>query len=110
MPHPTPAVSSIAARERTTLEDRLSYYPGLKAKIESLLSVVEQAEGDMVKADEAEQRVIDKIRQLGQAVLQEWAQQQNDRQSERFLQDNPQAHRTRKNASIGTVSLAGSKL
>ncbi|MGB7087624.1 MAG: hypothetical protein WBD47_18840 [Phormidesmis sp.] len=53
-----------------TLEERLARHPELKSKIESLLSVVENAEGDVNRADEAERQVIEEIRLLGQAALQ----------------------------------------
>lgn len=79
-----------------SLEDRLNRHPELKAKIESLVSVVENAEGNLIKASEAEQRVIEEIRQLGQSALQSWATQQNQKQQDQFIQGNPEAQRTRK--------------
>lgn len=92
-----------------SLEERLNRHPGLKTKIEALLSVVENAQGDLVKANEAEQRVIEEIRQLGQAALQGWASRQNQAQSEQFIQKHPLAHRTRKKNSTGTVGLEALK-
>ena len=89
----------------TNLEERLNRHPELKAKIETLLSVVENAEGDLIKANEVDLRVIEEIRQLGQAALQGWATRQNQAQSEQFIQGHPQAHRTRKKNSTGTVGL-----
>lgn len=79
-----------------SLEARLKRHPDLKAKIEALLAVVENATGDMDKANAAEQRMIEEIQQLGQAALQEWATRQNQQQTERFIQTHPQAQRTRK--------------
>lgn len=76
-----------------TLEHRLNAHPELKAKIEVLLSVVENAQGDLIRADAAEQRVVEEIRQLGQMALQEWATRQVQQQSETFIQGNPSAHR-----------------
>jgi hypothetical protein len=92
------------------LEERLNRHPELKTKIESLLAVVENAEGDLVKANEAEQRVIEEIRQLGQATLQGWASRQNQKQTDQFIQANPQAQRSRKKGSTGTVVSDASKL
>jgi hypothetical protein len=92
------------------LEERLNRHPELKTKIESLLSVVENAEADLVKANEAEQRMIEEIRQLGQVALQGWAKRQNQEQTDRFIQDHPQAGRTRKKRSTGTVASDASKL
>jgi hypothetical protein len=93
-----------------SLEERLNRHPELKTKIESLLSVVENAEGDLLKANEAEQRMIEEIRQLGQVALQGWATRQNQEQTERFIQDHPQAQRTRKKRSTGTVASGASTL
>lgn len=93
-----------------SLEERLNRHPELKSKIESLLSVVENAEGDLCKANEAEQRMIEEIRQLGQVALQEWANRQNQAQTDRFTHDYPQAQRTRKKRSTGTVASDASKL
>lgn len=93
-----------------SLEDRLNRHPELKAKIESLVSVVENAEGNLIKANEAEQRVIEEIRQLGQSALQSWATQQNQKQQDQFIQGNPEAQRTRKKNSTGIVASAQSQL
>lgn len=55
------------------LEERLREYPELYERISELVQVVENAEGDAVKADEAEQRVIEEVRRIGHAALQGWA-------------------------------------
>jgi hypothetical protein len=88
------------------LEARLNRHPALKDKIMALLSVVENAEGDIVKANAAEERVIEEVRQIGQTALQAWATGQNQVQSEQFIAVQPQAHRTRQKKSTGTVGLA----
>ena len=86
------------------LESRLDAYPELKAKIESLVSVVENANSDLTSAHEAEQAVINEIQSLGQAALQGWAHQENERQQRSFVASEPTAQRSRKKTSIGTVS------
>ena len=53
-----------------TLEERLREYPELQARFEEMLAIVENADGDIVKADEAEERVIQELRQLGRSALQ----------------------------------------
>lgn len=53
---------------------RLNSHPVLRARVESLLGVVEDAEGDLEKADAAERRVIDELRQMGNEVLTAWAE------------------------------------
>jgi hypothetical protein len=92
-----------------SLEQRLNGHPELKAKIEVLLSVVENAQGDLIRADAAEQRVVEEIHQLGQTALQEWATRQHQQQSEAFIQANPSAHRGGKKNSIGIADMDESK-
>lgn len=84
-----------------SFEQRLSAHPELRAKFEVLLSVVENAQGDLVLADAAEQRVIEELRQLGQVALQDWATRQQQQQSEAFRQEHPTANRGGKKNSIG---------
>lgn len=84
-----------------SFEQRLNAHPALKAKFEILLSVVENAQGDLIRADAAEQRVIEEIRQLGQVALQDWANRQEQQQSEAFSLEHPTANRSGKKNSIG---------
>jgi hypothetical protein len=74
-------------------EHRLNAHPELRARFEVLLSVAENAQGDLIRADAAEQRVIEEIRQLGQVALQDWASRQEQHQSKSFSQQNPTANR-----------------
>ncbi len=60
------------ARKRS-LEERLVAHPHLRERIESLLGIVEDASGDLDRADAAEQRVIDELRRLGSDALHAWA-------------------------------------
>ena len=92
-----------------SFEQRLNAHPELRAKFEVLLSVVENAQGDLIRADAAEQRVIEEIRQLGQVALQEWATRQEQQQSEAFRQQNPTANRGGKKNFIGIVDSDASK-
>lgn len=94
-------IKSSSDSPSNSLESRLSAHPELKVKIESLLSIVENADGDLKSAHEAEQRVIEEIQKLGQSALQGWATQQNEKQRETFVKANNQAHRSRKKHSIG---------
>jgi hypothetical protein len=55
------------------LMEQLNRHPDLKARMESLLAVVEDAGDDLIKADAAEQRVIEELRQMGNEVLTGWA-------------------------------------
>ena len=89
-----------------SLESRLNAHPDLKAQIETLLSVVENAQGDLKSAHEAEQRVIEEIQKLGQSALQGWATRHNEQQTETFIEAHAHAHRSRKKLSTGTLDSA----
>jgi hypothetical protein len=65
--------------KRDEFPERLRRYPELQARMEALLDVVENASGDVVKADEAEERVVKEIRPMGQEALQAWAERKQRR-------------------------------
>ena len=52
---------------------KLDKHPWIKEWIASMLEVVENTQGDLKRADEAEERVIEEVRRMGQQVLQAWA-------------------------------------
>ena len=60
------------ARKRS-LEERLESHPHLRERFEALLGIVEDAAGDLDKADAAEQRVIEELRRMGSDALHAWA-------------------------------------
>jgi len=90
-----------------SVEARLKAYPELRAKIETMLSMIENAGGDVEKAAVAEQRVIDAVRELGNDVLQQWAhRQQAKKEAESTAQ--PGVNRKEKKRSTGTRGSAPS--
>lgn len=52
---------------------RLRRYPELSERIERLLEIVENADGDSLTADEVEERVVEEVRRIGHDALQGWA-------------------------------------
>ena len=58
---------------KRSLEERLKAHPHLRERFDQILSIAEACEGNIDKADEAEQRVIDELRRLGQEILEHWA-------------------------------------
>jgi len=56
------------------LVERLERHPGMKARIERVLDVLENTSGDLIRADEAERHAIDELRAMGQELLQGWAE------------------------------------
>ena len=78
MPERFAKIESSSLRERS-LEERLKAYPGLKAKIEAMLSIIENSGGDVEKAAEA---MIEEWRQMGNEVLHRWARRQQQKKEE----------------------------
>ena len=56
-----------------TLADRLAARPKMMAKVVKMLDLMENAEGDLRRADEAERQVIEIMRETGQELLSGWA-------------------------------------
>lgn len=54
---------------------RLNHHPHLRERLEALLNIVDNVAGECTTADAAEQALIEKIRKLGNAALQGWAEQ-----------------------------------
>lgn len=87
---------------------RLKKQPRLLARMEALLSVVENAGNDLKKASEAEQRVIEEVRQLGQEALQGWAATRIEQMSEE-ANKTAGIRRAGKKNSVGTARSGSSK-
>jgi hypothetical protein len=56
-----------------TLADRLAARPKMMAKVVKMLDLMENAEGDLRRADEAERQVIEIMRETGHELLSGWA-------------------------------------
>ena len=67
------------ARRALELAARLAQYPELRARVEEILSVIENEQGTTFTADEAEERAFEQVRRLGQEVLQSWAERKHAR-------------------------------
>lgn len=87
---------------------RLNKHPQLRGRIERLVDLVEDAGDDLRKADEAERRVIEEVRRLGQEVLEDWARGQVGKRAE-ALDRTPGVWREGKKNSAGTAPSATSK-
>lgn len=88
--------------------DRLQRHPDLQAEFEALLQIVENSEGDVVKADQAEELVAQRLQLLGRQAIESWAtrkhqnlQAQSDSRSD--------LTRKQKKDSTGTPATAKSK-
>jgi hypothetical protein len=74
--------------EQTRMSDeelinRLSRHPEIKSRMASLLEAIDDTQGDLRLADDAEERLLQEMQHLGQESLQAWAQGQvNAREQE----------------------------
>jgi hypothetical protein len=91
-----------------SLEERLKEYPELKTKIESMLAIIENAGGDVEKAAEAERRIIEELRQMGNEVLHSWSRRQQQKKGEEY-DTKPGVNRKEKKSSTGTPDWGKSK-
>ena len=94
--------------EDERLMARLNKHPQLRGRIERLVDIVEDAGDDLRKADEAERRVIDEVRRLGQELLEGWADGQVAKRADE-LEQTPGVWREGKKNSAGTAPSATSK-
>jgi hypothetical protein len=67
---------------KPSIEDRLQSHPHLRHRIEAILDIVEAPSGQVDTADEAEQRVTEELRRLGNDVLHHWAQDKEKQKAE----------------------------
>jgi len=63
---------------RNELVARLDRHPTVKARVERMLDLIENAGGDLKRADEAERRAIEELRSMGQELLCDWGQRLAD--------------------------------
>ena len=74
----------------------------------SIVSAVENSEGNLKEADAAEERIIEEMRQLGREAMQGWAERQVE-VTEQEIRQQPQMHRQGKKNSAGIRNSAISR-
>jgi hypothetical protein len=97
-----------ASIRKRSLEERTNDLPEVKARFERMLDLIENAAGDVEKAAEAERRVAEELRQMGNEVLHSWARRQQQKKEEEF-DSRPSVNRKEKKTSTGTRGLDKSK-
>lgn len=85
------------------LTKRLNRHPKLRARIEGLLNVVENAAGDCTKADDAEQYVIEELRKMGSDALHCWAEHAVESSSRELREKHSNLHGNGQKKFIGTA-------
>ncbi len=101
-------IENSSVPSKPTLEERLKEYPELKVKIETMLGIIENAGGDIEKAAEAERRIIEELRQMGNEVLHGWARRQQEKKEQEY-NAKPGVNRKEKKTSTGTRDWEKSK-
>ncbi len=91
--------------QKKSLEGRLEAYPKLKNRIGALLAIVEDSGSDLEKADDAEQRVIEELRQMGNDVLRDWALSMESKKNNELCTNNNKVTHHDKKKSIGIQHL-----
>ena len=87
---------------------RLNKHPQSRGRVERLVDLVEDAGDDLRRADEAERRVIEEVRRLGQEVLEGSADGQVAKRAD-ALERTPGVWREGKKHSAGTAPSETSK-
>jgi hypothetical protein len=62
--------------------ERLRQHPELLSRFESILELAHSTDGPLKTADQVEELLIEKLRQLGNVSMNQWAQQAEARVSE----------------------------
>lgn len=92
-------------KNKLSLEERLSDNPELLKRFDEIAALVENAAGDVVRADDAELRAIQEVRLLGAEVMRGWASRQNSQVSKNFEDKTEDVHRNGKKNSTGIPRL-----
>lgn len=68
------------------ITERLINYPDFVDIVDELLNIMENTDGDCIKANDAERRVIAEVQKIGQNTLTQWAQNREDIATKDVLQ------------------------
>jgi hypothetical protein len=71
---------------------KLHAHPQIRERIVSILSVVEADGASVKRADDAEERLVEEVRRMGQEAMQAWALRQIE-QTEQEVRRTGRAHR-----------------
>ena len=90
--------------KKISIETRLKRHPLLHKRIETLLCIVEDSEGNLDKANAAEERVIQELQQMGKETLQYWAEEKEFQKTKEYKESNQRGKikNKGKKKSIGT--------
>ncbi len=70
---------------------KLSSTPALRRRFEEILNIAHNTSGELITADEAEEKAIEEMQKLGQEVLREWAVSQHENVLQTARKENSKA-------------------
>lgn len=73
--NPQPSLRNNVPDNRRNLEQRLARRPDLLERLHAIADLLDQSVAEECNADQAEARVIEQVRLLGQEILGQWAQE-----------------------------------
>lgn len=77
--------------------------PKLKARVVSILNISNNTSGNIIKANDAEERTIEELRKLGNEVLEGWAENRMEQSTNEILEkENGNISKNGKKKFIGT--------
>ena len=81
----------ISKLKRRSLDQRFKAHPESYQRLQAIADMMEASIAAGYSADQAEERAIEEIRKLGQALMTDWAQQAQQEIFEQAKADHPEA-------------------
>ena len=101
--------SNVRAQKRASLDQRLAARPDLADKMHALIDAMEESLAQKSKADEVEDCMHEKVRELGLQALTDWAAQAQEQTARQTPAQHPGAVKHAKKNSSGKPSSGWSK-
>ncbi len=105
----SPNSSQSLSQGTLNLAHRLERHPEFQKRVEELLAIIENEDDTISNIHNAEECVIEQVQAIGQATLQDWAEQYHNQQNIVYRQQNPELNCSRQKNSIGTADLENSQ-
>jgi len=90
---------SFSPQERPLFQ-QLRQRPQMMERVQKILELADNADGPLKTADQIEELLIEEMRRLGSATMQEWAAQAEARVGQELKQQNPAVLSRKKNAEM----------
>lgn len=79
-----------------TLAEKLATHPELEKRVSELIELVEAESGHLDRADEAEEAVIDNLKELGSELLTDWGAHKEKQKFEEARKLHPESNAKKK--------------